>query len=60
MNELRKNYELMLEVMTEASMDLAKFETGNASAGTRVRKAMQNVKSLAQQVRTAVQDLKNS
>ena len=60
MNELRKNYELMLEVMTEANMDLAKFEAGNSSAGTRVRKAMQNVKDLAQQIRLAVQEIKNS
>tara|TARA_R110000744_G_scaffold71215_2_gene143431 strand:+ start:881 stop:1063 length:183 start_codon:yes stop_codon:yes gene_type:complete len=60
MNELRKNYEMMLEVMNEANMDLAKFEAGNSSAGTRVRKAMQNVKDLAQQIRLAVQEIKNS
>ena len=60
MNELRKNYELMLEVMTEANMDLAKFEAGNASAGTRVRKAMQTIKSLAQELRVEVQNQKNS
>ena len=36
-----------------------KFEAGNNSAGTRVRKAMQNVKSLAQNVRLEVQAQKN-
>ena len=39
---------------------LNKFVEGNNSAGTRVRKAMQNVKSLAQEVRVEVQDQKNS
>ena len=40
--------------------DLAKFEAGNMSAGTRVRKAMQDIKSLAQDVRVEVQAIKNN
>ena len=36
-----------------------KFIDGNNSAGTRVRKAMQTVKSLAQDVRLEVQNQKN-
>ena len=36
-----------------------KFVEGNNSAGTRVRKAMQAVKSLAQEVRLEVQHQKN-
>jgi hypothetical protein len=36
------------------------FGTGNNAAGTRVRKAMQEVKTLAQELRTEVQETKNS
>ena len=44
---------------TEAINDAAKFTQGNNSAGTRVRKTMQAVKALAQEVRTQVQEQKN-
>ena len=40
--------------------DITKFESGNNSAGTRIRKAMQDIKSIAQEVRVAVQKEKNS
>jgi hypothetical protein len=36
------------------------FERGNNAAGTRVRKAMQDVKALAQELRTEVQETKNA
>jgi hypothetical protein len=36
------------------------FVKGNKSAGTRVRSAMQTLKQLAQDVRTSVQEAKNS
>ena len=36
------------------------FESGNKSAGTRVRKAMQTIKSLAQDVRAEVSAKNNS
>ena len=40
--------------------DLTRFTNGNKSAGTRLRKAMQEVKQLAQQVRVEVQEQKNA
>jgi len=43
-----------------AAGDSEKFVEGNNSAGTRVRKCMQNIKSLAQEVRVEVQNQKNS
>ena len=43
-----------------AAQDTEKFVEGNNSAGTRVRKYMQNIKSLAQEVRREVQGQKNS
>ena len=44
----------------EALVDAVKFDNGNNSAGTRVRKAMQNIKGLAQEVRIEVQEQKNA
>ena len=43
-----------------AAQDTEKFVEGNNSAGTRVRKCMQNIKSLAQRVRVEVQEQKNA
>ena len=43
-----------------AAHDSEKFVEGNNSAGTRVRKYMQNIKNLAQAVRKEVQEQKNS
>ncbi len=40
--------------------DFTKFyEKGNNAAGTRVRKAMQNLKGLAQEIRVEVQKIKS-
>lgn len=45
------------EVLAEVQTDAEKFDTkGNKAAGTRVRKAMQTVKGLAQDVRVAVSE----
>ena len=54
--------ELLQDIETQlqnAADDSAKFVLGNNSAGTRIRKAMQNIKSLAQRIRTTVQAQKN-
>ncbi|GAA0879601.1 hypothetical protein GCM10009119_25690 [Algoriphagus jejuensis] len=41
--------------------DFEKFyDKGNQAAGTRVRKGMQDLKNLAQEIRTEVQDKKNA
>lgn len=51
----------MINLLESVRTDYDKFYgDGNASAGTRVRKAMQTVKSSAQDVRTHVQTTKNS
>tara|TARA_R100001369_G_scaffold34364_1_gene59384 strand:- start:252 stop:401 length:150 start_codon:yes stop_codon:yes gene_type:complete len=47
-------------MINDCQTDIIKFVDGNNSAGTRVRKAMQAVKSLAQDVRIEVQDQKNA
>ena len=43
-----------------AARDSVKFVEGNNSAGTRVRKCMQNVKNLAQKIRVEVQEQKHA
>ena len=50
----------MRQEMENAETEAMKFATGNKSAGTRVRKHMQNIKTVAQDVRTEVQTMKNS
>ncbi|HEY0654889.1 MAG TPA: histone H1, partial [Chryseosolibacter sp.] len=35
------------------------YNKGNSAAGTRVRKGMQDLKNLAQAIRSEVQDIKN-
>ena len=59
MDEISKTLHNMSEQLAEAINDAEKFDAGNNSAGTRVRKAMQNIKSLAQSVRLEVQAQKN-
>jgi len=45
----------------EASLsDAQKFDGGNASAGTRVRKAAQEAKKALQDLRLSIQETKNS
>tara|TARA_Y100001938_G_scaffold139468_1_gene206389 strand:- start:2053 stop:2244 length:192 start_codon:yes stop_codon:yes gene_type:complete len=58
-NEVIKIMKNMEEQFKQAAIDAVKFSEGNNSAGTRVRKAMQNIKNLAQHVRIEVQEQKN-
>ena len=60
MTELQRMYNEMLVTLEKGINDLEKFEDGNMSAGTRVRKTMQTVKELAQKTRVAVQEQKNA
>ena len=59
-NKLSSTFDELQNAINDCQADVSKFVEGNNSAGTRVRKAMQTVKSLAQNVRTEVQDQKNS
>ena len=59
-NKLDSLFDSLQDVINDCQTDVSKFVDGNNSAGTRVRKAMQTVKSLAQEVRIEVQDQKNS
>ncbi|RZK79156.1 MAG: histone H1 [Pedobacter sp.] len=49
------------ELLASVEADAEKFyNAGNSAAGTRVRKAMQDLKVLAQEIRAEVTDKKNS
>jgi hypothetical protein len=59
-NKLDSLFDSLQNEINDSQSDVSKFVEGNNSAGTRVRKAMQNVKTLAQQVRVEIQDQKNN
>ena len=59
-NALSTTFDELQNAINDCQADVTKFVEGNNSAGTRVRKAMQTIKSLAQEVRVEVQDQKNA
>jgi len=59
-NKLNSLFDNLQNAVNDCQTDVTKFVDGNNSAGTRVRKAMQAIKALAQDVRVEVQDQKNS
>jgi len=60
MNKLHDEFDQLQDVINDCQTDMTKFIEGNNSAGTRVRKAMQEVKKMAQAIRIEVQDQKNA
>ena len=59
MNELSTLFDELQDAVNDCQTDITKFVEGNNSAGTRVRKAMQSIKAIAQLVRVEVQEQKN-
>ena len=59
MNKLNNEFDELQGIINDCQSDVTKFIEGNNSAGTRVRKAMQAVKKMAQDIRVEVQDQKN-
>ena len=60
MNKLNNAFNELQNAINDCQSDMTKFVEGNNSAGTRVRKAMQTIKALAQGIRVEVQDQKNA
>ena len=60
LNKINSLFDELQDAVNDCQADVTKFVEGNNSAGTRVRKAMQVVKAMAQEVRIEVQDQKNS
>jgi hypothetical protein len=60
MNKLNTTFNELQNAINDCQSDMTKFVEGNNSAGTRIRKAMQTVKTLAQGIRVEVQEQKNA
>ena len=58
-NPVNSTFDELQDTINDCQSDVNKFIEGNNSAGTRVRKAMQVVKQLAQDIRLEVQEQKN-
>lgn len=55
-----KRFEQLKSMVESLEADFEKFyDKKNNAAGTRVRKGMQEMKNLAQEIRLEVQDMKN-
>lgn len=51
---VNQHYENLKRILAECEADVLKAAGGNKAAGTRVRKAMQDVKNVAQELRKAI------
>ena len=60
MNKLNNAFDELQNAINDCQSDMTKFVEGNNSAGTRIRKAMQSVKTMAQSIRVEVQEQKNT
>ena len=59
-NKVFDTWTELTQIADGGQEDLTRFIHGNKAAGTRLRKRMQRIKQLAQQVRVEVQEHKNS
>ena len=58
---IMKRFEQIRDLVSSLEGDFEKFyDKGNQAAGTRVRKGMQELKNLAQEIRVEVQNKKNA
>ncbi|MCJ8163704.1 histone H1 [Pontibacter sp. E15-1] len=58
---MNNNFSKLKDLVMSLEGDFEKFyDKNNAAAGTRVRKGMQDLKNMAQDIRKEVQDMKNS
>ncbi|MBC5773315.1 histone H1 [Pontibacter sp. KCTC 32443] len=58
---MNNNFSKLRDLVMSLESDFEKFyDKNNAAAGTRVRKGMQDLKNMAQDIRKEVQDMKNS
>ena len=54
-----EEYERLKQLVEGAAEDVAKATGGNKAAGTRVRKAMQDIKTAAQELRKKVLEVRS-
>ena len=53
------HYENLKNLVAAMEADVQKFTNGNAAAGTRLRKSLQDIKKLSQEFRLSIQEEKN-
>lgn len=53
-------YQQLVKLVQEAEPDLQKAAGGNKAAGTRLRKSMQEIRSLAQEIRVKVLETRDT
>lgn len=58
--DLTSTHALLYETVSTIKEDIDKFVEGNNAAGSRIRKAMQDAKKLAQQIRVDVMTIRHS
>jgi predicted transcriptional regulator len=56
---MSQNYDRLVQLVTTVREDFEKAEAGNKAAQTRVRKAMQDVKNLAQDIRKEMLEVRD-
>jgi len=57
---MSQHYERLVQVVNDALVDLEKAEAGNKAATSRVRKAMQDVKNIAQDIRKEMLEVRDA
>ena len=57
---MSQNYEALVKAISDCQDDVQKAEAGNKAATSRVRKSMQDVKALAQELRKEMLELRDS
>ena len=55
-----QEYEELKTIITDLEDEIVKAEDGNKSAGTRIRKQMQEIKKIAKSIRTKILELRSS
>jgi hypothetical protein len=57
---MSQNYDRLVSTVQAAREDVEKAEAGNKAATSRVRKAMQDVKNIAQEIRKEMLEVRDS
>ncbi len=55
-----QHYENLKNIVASMEADVIKFSNGNASAGTRLRKTLQDLKKACQDFRVEIQNVKKT
>ena len=57
---MSQNYERLVQVVNDARVDVEKAEAGNKAATSRVRKSMQEIKNIAQDIRKEMLEVRDA